>query len=567
MLIIYATVVTPRWTPLSRHLCYSGVMSVDVINKPLSWRLAAASDVENEFCAADTSEWVRYRYAQAVTSSVWGFRRCPADIVNLIASDPSVRVRQRLAQVTWSEASDVQEKLAHDTHVDVRLNLAANTRSAEVISILVRDDDPTVRAAVAKYATDDNLAVLLSDEDSTVRAAAALSHHRTPEHVEIVATDSDLAIRREIAHYSQTSAAALHALAVDDRDEETRIAIARHRKADAQTLAMLATDDRTAICIEVLRNDNTPGDVIIDIAHRMVDLNTPAPNTLINRLLASHNATPHDVLLTLAMSPHKKDIRSRVARNTAAPHAIAAIAEQGNAQLRKRMLIAFTETRQQRMPFLATVKPDSVRMALAANPALPTDVATTLACDDNSQVRVALARRHDLPADVTATLVNDSHVRVTCALAANASLPADTLTEIYRLNRSGVRALLARNPHSSAALIQELADSASIEVACGIASRTHLDETVALHLIHNGNWRVYEAMVDRPYVTATIAAALAEHADSNVRAKVARLPVTDVETLTQLCTDTSRQVRKAVLTNDNVTDTMKVVIGLSGGSH
>jgi hypothetical protein len=96
-----------------------------------------------------------------------------------LAHDDSEAVQLRLARSRWS-AGCIDKVLLGSWHVAVRLEVVTWCDDA-LLAKAARDDEPEVRAAVARRSKDpDVITALVNDEDPKVRARAEANSHAVP---------------------------------------------------------------------------------------------------------------------------------------------------------------------------------------------------------------------------------------------------------------------------------------------------------------------------------------------------------------------------------------------------
>ncbi len=139
--------------------------------------------------------------------------------------------------------------------------------SGEVLTLLARDDEATVRraAAVNPGTPAGALIALCFDAEPAVRRAVAARADVAPRVADWLAEDADAWVRRSLARNPACSTEWLERL-VQDAESEVRRAVSRHPRCPARLLALLATDDVAWVRAGVAYRDDLPRAVLSQLA-------------------------------------------------------------------------------------------------------------------------------------------------------------------------------------------------------------------------------------------------------------------------------------------------------------
>ncbi|TCK35440.1 hypothetical protein B0G84_7454 [Paraburkholderia sp. BL8N3] len=139
--------------------------------------------------------------------------------------------------------------------------------SAEVLTLLAREDDATVRraAAVNPGTPAGALIALCFDAEPAVRRAVAARADVAPRVVDWLAGDADAWVRRSLARNPACPVEWLSRF-VQDEESGVRRAASRHPRCPARLLALLATDDVAWVRAGVAYRDDLPRAVLNQLA-------------------------------------------------------------------------------------------------------------------------------------------------------------------------------------------------------------------------------------------------------------------------------------------------------------
>lgn len=253
---------------------------------------------------------------------------------------------------------------------------------------------------------------------------------------------------------------------------------------DPAELTRLADSEDPAVRQEVAANDNTPSDVLGDLAVR-------DPKVEVRAAAARNENLAHAVLIPLKNDRSVK-VRAGAARNP-------------------RMPVEHLRT-------LATDSNASVAGAVARNPTTPPDVYRTLAASSDMTVRKHAARRAHIPDDIANTLVTDSQSQVRGTLARNRTTKAEHLTALADDESQSVRAYAARNANLPPALLRgPLSRDQAPGVRAAVARNTNTSQAVLTRLSTDPDSWVRRNVAWNDNTPAALLYALNNDRDEDVR--------------------------------------------------
>jgi hypothetical protein len=144
---------------------------------------------------SDLSENVLLEYAKSKDHHLLlvlaGYSNLPQSVQDILVKSPLQGIRWCLA-TNPTISKDTSLILAKDEYESVRETLAEHTRFIDVISLLVNDDSPTIRKAIAKRKNlpDDVIIKLAKDSNMDVKGALLLNYY--PQNSLIYQNMSDL---------------------------------------------------------------------------------------------------------------------------------------------------------------------------------------------------------------------------------------------------------------------------------------------------------------------------------------------------------------------------------------
>jgi len=344
-------------------------------------------------------------------------------LVGLLCHDDSWRVRAAAA-TNPRLAEAMLRLLAADAHSRVRKAVARHpSLTPELIDALAADDSPVVRDRIAvrrAVATDADLAArLATSHRSDLRQMAAASAALPTPSMDVLASDTDVAVRIALAGNRSLSAQVTGRLA-EDADEGVRISVAKAPVIPSAVVDRLASDGSLKVRAALAGNATCSRHALGLIATK----SWREPQVL--RALAANPAVPGPLLRRLA--GHRWDIACVVAANPSCPARLLASGRLcGSHILSVRMAVAAGSSNDpQLFRRLARDNP-AVRLWLATNPALPVDILEALLSDGNVYVRGAAAAHRSAPPEALARMAEGmgAPAWILRAIAANPVCPPD----------------------------------------------------------------------------------------------------------------------------------------------
>jgi hypothetical protein len=236
--------------------------------------------------------------------------------------------------------------------------------SPEILTVLEKDSDVSVRSKVA---------------DVSVRENVASNPNASPEILSVLAKDPVVSVRKKVASNPNASPEILSVLAKDSDSDvnkkaiDSLIKIARNPNASPEILSILAKDSKSHVRKNVASNPNASPEISSILAKDSY--------VSVREKVASNPNTPPDILTFLAKDS-ESSVREKVARNP-------------NTSLKI-------------LTFLAKDSEGFGREAVASNPNTPPEILTFLAKDSNGFVRDAVARNPNTPPEIQNLLLKDS---------------------------------------------------------------------------------------------------------------------------------------------------------------
>ncbi|MFE7842336.1 hypothetical protein ACFU53_41640 [Streptomyces sp. NPDC057474] len=398
--------------------------------------------------------------------------------------------------------------LAADPVVEHREKLAACPGlPPDVVETLAADSDVRVVAELALWAAPDVAARLAEHPHAEVRRAVAGNGATPPDVLAALVRGEDLSPAR-------------HCL-VCDREEPPFTHSPDCVRLDCDLRSGASCDGSHESTVHDMRwaaleNPATPAEPVAGFADH--------PSMLLRRALAARPGLPPEAYARLAVDP--------------TPGARADLAE--NPAIDDTMIRA-----------LADDTSSDVRRGLAHNPRVPLDVLTHLAAttrigstplpriasattaeveelarSPHAVVRMLVAQRRDLPDPIRATLADDPDAKVAKSIAPHRGLSEARLRAMVDRHGVQVIAKVAANPDATPALLEDL-------------SRHRPPARKA-----------FREIARHPHATAP--ALLACLADERARLLAAGHPALPPEVITDLLTDTDRQVAEAAAANPSL---------------
>ncbi|MDQ7909037.1 hypothetical protein RB614_31390 [Phytohabitans sp. ZYX-F-186] len=403
-----------------------------------------------------------------------------------VHADPGIRAA--LVVGACDAPRELYEQLVDDVDQRVREYLAERDDvPTDLLALLARDPEPTVRATLARWWTQAPEAVrrvLLTDPVDQVRAAACSTYYArlphpvpppdlvpgllddpvtragvvrhavlTPQLASQLAADRDYRVRRQVAEHPQLPPAVRNLL-VDDPSASVRVGVFGRRDTPEPVRRRLYTDiqqgDRplTDLFDDELDDDALEQQLedqlaIAELRHLRLDWVTADPLPYVSspyicfRRCAAHSRSLPDEAVIRLLNDEDSGVRTTMA--TCAPHLVDLVtAERIDREFRPDKktswrpadVFAFPP---QTLRRLATDPDPWMRCLSPRDPDLPAELAERLAADPDSAVRRAVAGHPNLPVHARRTLLADSSERVAHAAAAAATLPVADMDRLLTL--------------------------------------------------------------------------------------------------------------------------------------
>ena len=136
----------------------------------------------------------------------------------------------------------------HNPESCKKINNVKNETSIDALHTFAKDEDESVRAAVARNqnAPPSLLHTLSKDEDESVRAAVARNQNAPPSLLHTLSKDGNPYVRTSVVENGNTSISILHSLS-GDKDHQVRLSIAENSRTPIGVLFGLAYDEDVGI--------------------------------------------------------------------------------------------------------------------------------------------------------------------------------------------------------------------------------------------------------------------------------------------------------------------------------
>jgi len=334
---------------------------------------------------------------------------CPDAPDTLRASAPPQRHAGRAnaptpetyTQATPSYTHDDYIALAEDPRFEVRIALARRADTpAEARAILAGDSDYRTRHAVAIHTrtSPQLLEVMASDGSARVRYGVALNFNTPPRVLEQLSRDSDHQVRAMVARNPSTPQHVLETLLRDD--DHVRVSLARNPACPERLLLRLLRDRSDDTRAAALRRINpaAPG---LDLTATLEDERLRAVVATNPRLPASALAQLVQQLDPALQGRYDRQLALALAGNPATPtDALDALARVHDKETQT-LVARHVRTAPQTLEWLcANVHGNSMMsLCLVGNPATPDQALEQLAATDDYDVVQALLERLKIPPD------------------------------------------------------------------------------------------------------------------------------------------------------------------------
>lgn len=291
--------------------------------------------------------------------------------------------------------------------------LAANTTSADYLSLLAHDRDEEVRGGIADNpnAPQELLTLLAEDKSNSVRRAVANNPNTPVKILEKLGKDAHNSVPWGVFSNPQTPGTLLVKLA--GKDESRIQEILAHPNTPEDYLSKFARSSEFIYRLQIARNPNCPAEIL--------SLLSGDESEGVRTEVAENPNTPVEVLEQLVK---QKWMKSHVASNKVAP---------------SKLLVK-----------LAKNKDEAVRAKVAANPTTPIGTLELLAKDTEELVRASVAGNPNTPEDLLwdlAITLEDPYMR--SAMYANPNLPTSLIEVLARSKNYAYLQRLLDNPNTS----------------------------------------------------------------------------------------------------------------------
>jgi hypothetical protein len=155
------------------------------------------------------------------------------------------------------------------------------------------------------------------------------------------------------------------------------------------------------------------------------------------------------------------------------------------------------------------------RAVVASSRELPPAALALLAADEDDTVRLAVAGNPATPPEVLVELADDWVCRL--AVAGNSGAPPALLTRLAVAWDPAVRKAVARNPAAPSEVLEVLAEDADLGVRTGVARNSNAPSGALRLLVDEGVTRIRRALADNPNCPAEVLVRLNEGDDPVVQ--------------------------------------------------
>lgn len=198
-----------------------------------AWDSPEAADLLRALCGDPDP-----RTRQAVTENP----HCPPDVLRALVDDPHDTVRWSIPSHPRTDTSVRRAMAASGDSTLRRLLAESGELEPEITFLLMEDDVPEVRAALAAHTTlPDVLAALAAHPDARVRAGAAQNPRTTPGQRRALARDRAALVRATLLKFVELEQEELHLLA-SDRSVNVRWWLASWHTTPVSILEILSQD-------------------------------------------------------------------------------------------------------------------------------------------------------------------------------------------------------------------------------------------------------------------------------------------------------------------------------------
>ncbi|MDL2198134.1 AAA family ATPase [Halopseudomonas aestusnigri] len=403
-----------------------------------------------------------------------------------------------------------------------RAHLAERTLNEDLQLRLLSDQAAQVRKAIAgnKSLTKSAQLKLCADADVSVRQRLVGNDNLDPEAQELLAKDSSPEVLASLASRSDLSEAAQLSL-VERAELEVLDALARR---SGSALLPDVVQMKLAECDLDVRLALAGNESLSAVAQFRL---AQDPSAEVRCVLAEHPS-----LTTSALQYLIDDIDEVQTKLAGSSHV-------KSAALQRK---------------LSGRGADSVRIALAGNPAVHSDVQDILSRDLNSAVRAALAANDRLSAHLYERFLSDKDVCVREHFASLQDLPRDAQDALAK-DVLDVKIALARSSQDGEIQLQ-LLEGGIEEVLCALACNPRLGEQLQSRLADHDSSEVRRCLARSKSLSELVVGDLINDADLLVRIELAKNTHLSVEQYLDLLKSGCREVIESLAANPGITEAL-----------
>ncbi|UZE59223.1 AAA family ATPase [Aeromonas veronii] len=517
----------------------------------------------------------------------------------LLAQDSQIEVRKSLAghpaiacealQYLINDVEAVQVALAGSRHLNsdllqislarnqsenVREALAGNSQlCSEAQTILVKDANASVREALAgnESAVEEIVETLMRDESDDVRKRLVRWRDSVlPSVQRHLACDPQVEIRKCLASIKGLRDEIQHRLCNDvpevQQELASNVCIAATTqqylldKGCADISLILARNTSLIEPLQTKLADNSNMEILIALAG-----NTGLSELVAEKLLGN----AEEVQLVLAENCHLSESQYFQLFRNGSEQVRAALA--GNSAITEALMIHINTYESAHNKYESAPKPmtvgnyavpaaclaskpvSKVKLTLARNRGLPTNVQATMMAEENAPVELlqVLASNRSLSETVQQELATHKDNRVRETLAANENISSETICKLANDHAAMVRSTLITNRWLAPKIQRQLAQDNVLSVRCALAANDDLSKTVELQLARDPFKEVRASLLKREcsfffHLKLTTQQILAKDSDTDIRTQLAAYPKLSPSVQKLLAEDKSVIVRQAL---------------------
>lgn len=326
-------------------------------------------------------------------------------------------------------------------------------------------------------------------QDESVKIDLALNS-TSPEILSMLCDDSSDKIRSFVAMNLSTTADVLEKMSKDN-SERVRIEVAKNPNTPQDILTGMWEDESAKVRSYAAGSRNTPVDILV-MMHTDMD-------ALVRSEVAGNIMTPSDVLAEMS---HDVDanVRRHVARNlNITPDVVAMMKDDPDSWTRS-AVCSNPNTPAEVVASMWNDVDDNVRMNVSFSDKITPDVLAKMYKDTCRYVRANVAGNPKTPSGILAKMYNDNNVDVRFYVACNPNTPSGTLAKMYDDDSMSVRCQVARNPNTAPRILAIMGNDRSYKVRKKVAQNPSTPYDVLEKLSHDQSEPVRKsAMHNRSY--------------------------------------------------------------------